>query len=166
MCRCWCLCTQACVHVYPPASVCVCFRLYTSLIFHDLLKTTPVDNSILSWIPTYHPPLCVLQLFPQIEEIMVQPLRDSRDHYEELKQIDDAMTEVGHLFSLNITLSFRVGVNSILNSSQLRKQTKFQFPLFLVEKHWRELEFLITHNQPGYLYQGRGGITRLCPTTF
>ncbi|XP_055735428.1 high affinity cGMP-specific 3',5'-cyclic phosphodiesterase 9A-like isoform X5 [Salvelinus fontinalis] len=32
-------------------------------------------------------------LFPQIEEIMVQPLRDSRDHYEELKQIDDAMTE-------------------------------------------------------------------------
>lgn len=97
---------------------------------------------------------------------MVQPLRDSRDHYEELKQIDDAMTEVGHLFSLNITLSFRVGVNSILNSSQLRKQTKFQFPLFLVEKHWRELEFLITHNQPGYLYQGRGGITRLCPTTF
>lgn len=36
----------------------------------------------------------VSQLFPQIEEIMVQPLRDSRDHYEELKQIDDAMTEV------------------------------------------------------------------------
>ncbi|XP_038830086.1 high affinity cGMP-specific 3',5'-cyclic phosphodiesterase 9A-like isoform X4 [Salvelinus namaycush] len=36
----------------------------------------------------------VLKLFPQIEEIMVQPLRDSRDHYEELKQIDDAMTEV------------------------------------------------------------------------
>lgn len=25
---------------------------------------------------------------------MVQPLRDSRDHYEELKQIDDAMSEV------------------------------------------------------------------------
>uniref|UniRef100_A0A673W6L5 Phosphodiesterase n=1 Tax=Salmo trutta TaxID=8032 RepID=A0A673W6L5_SALTR len=63
----------------------------------------------------------VMKLFPQIEEIMVQPLRDSRDHYEELKQIDDAMTEVGHLFSLNITLSFRVGVNSILNSRQLRK---------------------------------------------
>ncbi|CAF97496.1 unnamed protein product, partial [Tetraodon nigroviridis] len=36
----------------------------------------------------------VMKLFPQIEEIMVQPLRDSRDHYEELKQIDDAMTEV------------------------------------------------------------------------
>uniref|UniRef100_A0A8C2K7Q7 Phosphodiesterase n=1 Tax=Cyprinus carpio TaxID=7962 RepID=A0A8C2K7Q7_CYPCA len=35
----------------------------------------------------------VMKLFPQIEEIMVQPLRDSRDHYEELKQIDDAMTE-------------------------------------------------------------------------
>uniref|UniRef100_A0A673FNP7 Phosphodiesterase n=1 Tax=Sinocyclocheilus rhinocerous TaxID=307959 RepID=A0A673FNP7_9TELE len=35
----------------------------------------------------------VMTLFPQIEEIMVQPLRDSRDHYEELKQIDDAMSE-------------------------------------------------------------------------
>ncbi|KAA0701969.1 High affinity cGMP-specific 3',5'-cyclic phosphodiesterase 9A [Triplophysa tibetana] len=36
----------------------------------------------------------VMKLFPQIEEIMVQPLRDSRDHYEELKQIDDVMSEV------------------------------------------------------------------------
>lgn len=45
----------------------------------------------------------VQQLFPQIEEIMVQPLRDSRDHYEELKQIDDAMTEVEPiLFYLSI----------------------------------------------------------------
>lgn len=26
---------------------------------------------------------------------MVQPLRESRDRYEELKQIDDAMNEVG-----------------------------------------------------------------------
>ena len=40
------------------------------------------------------------QLFPQIEEIMVQPLRDSRDHYEELKQIDDAMTEVRPILSI------------------------------------------------------------------
>ncbi|XP_029428105.1 high affinity cGMP-specific 3',5'-cyclic phosphodiesterase 9A [Rhinatrema bivittatum] len=36
----------------------------------------------------------VMKLFPQIEEVMLQPLRDARDHYEELKQIDDAMTEV------------------------------------------------------------------------
>lgn len=36
-----------------------------------------------------------VQLFPQIEEAMVQPLRESRDRYEELKQIDDAMNEVG-----------------------------------------------------------------------
>uniref|UniRef100_A0A4W4GC71 Phosphodiesterase n=1 Tax=Electrophorus electricus TaxID=8005 RepID=A0A4W4GC71_ELEEL len=36
----------------------------------------------------------VMKLFPQIEEIVVQPLRDSRDHYEELKQIDEAMSEV------------------------------------------------------------------------
>lgn len=38
------------------------------------------------------------QLFPQIEEAMVQPLRESRDRYEELKQIDDAMNEVGLVF--------------------------------------------------------------------
>uniref|UniRef100_A0A673FYF5 Phosphodiesterase n=1 Tax=Sinocyclocheilus rhinocerous TaxID=307959 RepID=A0A673FYF5_9TELE len=36
----------------------------------------------------------VMKLFPQIEEVMVQPLRESRDRYEELKQIDDAMNEV------------------------------------------------------------------------
>uniref|UniRef100_A0A3B3IB13 Phosphodiesterase n=1 Tax=Oryzias latipes TaxID=8090 RepID=A0A3B3IB13_ORYLA len=35
----------------------------------------------------------VMKLFPQIEEIMVQPLRDSRDHYEELKQLEDAISE-------------------------------------------------------------------------
>ncbi|KAG9333408.1 hypothetical protein JZ751_012720 [Albula glossodonta] len=31
----------------------------------------------------------------KIEEVMVQPLRESRDRYEELKQIDDAMNEGG-----------------------------------------------------------------------
>ncbi|XP_067896180.1 high affinity cGMP-specific 3',5'-cyclic phosphodiesterase 9A [Heterodontus francisci] len=36
----------------------------------------------------------VMKLFPQIEEMMVQPLRDSRDRYEELKQIDDTTNEV------------------------------------------------------------------------
>lgn len=41
--------------------------------------------------------LCVFQLFPQIEEVMVQPLRESRDRYEELKQIDDAMNEVSRV---------------------------------------------------------------------
>ena len=42
--------------------------------------------------------VCVcVQLFPQIEELMVQPLRESRDRYEELKQIDDAMNEVRRL---------------------------------------------------------------------
>lgn len=37
---------------------------------------------------------------------MVQPLRDSRDHYEELKQIDDAMSQVYHKHptQLNITI--------------------------------------------------------------
>ncbi|KAK1789066.1 hypothetical protein P4O66_015019, partial [Electrophorus voltai] len=36
----------------------------------------------------------VMKLFPQIEEAMLQPLRESRDRYEELKQIDEAMNEI------------------------------------------------------------------------
>lgn len=32
---------------------------------------------------------------------MVQPLRESRDRYEELKQIDDAMNEVGVCFRVD-----------------------------------------------------------------
>ncbi|CAH1251268.1 PDE9A [Branchiostoma lanceolatum] len=32
-------------------------------------------------------------LFPSIEDCMVKPLRDARDYYEELKQMDDAMAE-------------------------------------------------------------------------
>uniref|UniRef100_A0AAX7SIJ6 High affinity cGMP-specific 3',5'-cyclic phosphodiesterase 9A n=1 Tax=Astatotilapia calliptera TaxID=8154 RepID=A0AAX7SIJ6_ASTCA len=35
----------------------------------------------------------VMKLFPQIEEVMVKPLRESRDRYEELKQTDDAVNE-------------------------------------------------------------------------
>ncbi|XP_069750580.1 high affinity cGMP-specific 3',5'-cyclic phosphodiesterase 9A-like isoform X1 [Narcine bancroftii] len=42
-------------------------------------------------IPTFE---TLMKLFPQIEEATVQPLRDSRDRYEELKQIDDAMNEL------------------------------------------------------------------------
>uniref|UniRef100_A0A8C6ZAD9 Phosphodiesterase n=6 Tax=Tinamidae TaxID=8803 RepID=A0A8C6ZAD9_NOTPE len=36
----------------------------------------------------------VTKLFPEVEEVMLQPLWESRDRYEELKQIDDAMKEV------------------------------------------------------------------------
>ncbi|KAM8927630.1 high affinity cGMP-specific 3',5'-cyclic phosphodiesterase 9A-like [Pelodytes ibericus] len=36
----------------------------------------------------------VMLLFPQIEEVMVKPLRDARDHYEELRQIEEAMADV------------------------------------------------------------------------
>nr|XP_013001536.1 high affinity cGMP-specific 3',5'-cyclic phosphodiesterase 9A isoform X3 [Cavia porcellus] len=36
----------------------------------------------------------VTKLFPVVEELMLQPLRESRDHYEELKQMDDAMKEL------------------------------------------------------------------------
>ncbi|XP_034511045.1 high affinity cGMP-specific 3',5'-cyclic phosphodiesterase 9A isoform X1 [Ailuropoda melanoleuca] len=35
----------------------------------------------------------VTKLFPVVEEIMLQPLWESRDRYEELKQMDDAMKE-------------------------------------------------------------------------
>ncbi|EOA93668.1 High affinity cGMP-specific 3',5'-cyclic phosphodiesterase 9A, partial [Anas platyrhynchos] len=38
----------------------------------------------------------VTKLFPEVEEVMLQPLWESRDRYEELKQIDDAMREVSH----------------------------------------------------------------------
>uniref|UniRef100_A0A8D0HDM5 High affinity cGMP-specific 3',5'-cyclic phosphodiesterase 9A n=1 Tax=Sphenodon punctatus TaxID=8508 RepID=A0A8D0HDM5_SPHPU len=36
----------------------------------------------------------VTKLFPEVEEVMLQPLWESRDRYEELKQIDDGMKEV------------------------------------------------------------------------
>uniref|UniRef100_A0A2K5PA24 Phosphodiesterase n=1 Tax=Cebus imitator TaxID=2715852 RepID=A0A2K5PA24_CEBIM len=36
----------------------------------------------------------VTKLFPMVEEIMLQPLWESRDRYEELKRIDDAMKEL------------------------------------------------------------------------
>uniref|UniRef100_A0A665W0Y1 High affinity cGMP-specific 3',5'-cyclic phosphodiesterase 9A n=1 Tax=Echeneis naucrates TaxID=173247 RepID=A0A665W0Y1_ECHNA len=48
----------------------------------------------------------VMKLFPQIEEAMVQPLRESRDRYEELKQIDDAMNEVRLIFCVCKSVSF------------------------------------------------------------
>uniref|UniRef100_H3APQ2 Phosphodiesterase n=1 Tax=Latimeria chalumnae TaxID=7897 RepID=H3APQ2_LATCH len=46
----------------------------------------------------------VMKLFPQIEEVMVQPLRESRDRYEELKQIDEAMNEGQRKKSESLTL--------------------------------------------------------------
>jgi high affinity cGMP-specific 3',5'-cyclic phosphodiesterase 9 len=36
----------------------------------------------------------VTKLFPTVEELMLQPLWESRDRYEELKQLDDAMKEL------------------------------------------------------------------------
>ncbi|KAM3922518.1 high affinity cGMP-specific 3',5'-cyclic phosphodiesterase 9A [Leptodactylus fuscus] len=36
----------------------------------------------------------VMKLFPQIEEVMVRPLQEARDHYEELMQLEEAMAEV------------------------------------------------------------------------
>ncbi|XP_036831167.1 high affinity cGMP-specific 3',5'-cyclic phosphodiesterase 9A isoform X5 [Oncorhynchus mykiss] len=46
----------------------------------------------------------VMKLFPQIDKVMIQPLRESRDRYEELKQIDDAMREVQKNKSENLTM--------------------------------------------------------------
>ncbi|XP_041699650.1 high affinity cGMP-specific 3',5'-cyclic phosphodiesterase 9A isoform X1 [Coregonus clupeaformis] len=46
----------------------------------------------------------VMKLFPQIEDVMIQPLKESRDRYEELKQIDDAMNEVQKKKSENLTM--------------------------------------------------------------
>lgn len=39
-------------------------------------------------------PVSLSQLFPVAEELMLQPLWESRDRYEELKQLDDAAKEV------------------------------------------------------------------------
>ncbi|XP_077312298.1 high affinity cGMP-specific 3',5'-cyclic phosphodiesterase 9A [Lithobates pipiens] len=36
----------------------------------------------------------MMKLFPQIEEAMVRPLQEARDHYEELMQLEEAMAEV------------------------------------------------------------------------
>nr|DBA16495.1 TPA: hypothetical protein GDO54_003883 [Pyxicephalus adspersus] len=36
----------------------------------------------------------VMKLFPQIEEVMVRPLQEARDHYEELMQLEQAMAEL------------------------------------------------------------------------
>ena len=35
----------------------------------------------------------VVQVFPQIEEVMVKPLRLSKDRYEEMKNKEDAAKE-------------------------------------------------------------------------
>ncbi|XP_075599043.1 high affinity cGMP-specific 3',5'-cyclic phosphodiesterase 9A isoform X2 [Balearica regulorum gibbericeps] len=45
----------------------------------------------------------VTKLFPEVEEVMLQPLWESRDRYEELKQIDDAMKELQKKKSENLT---------------------------------------------------------------
>ena len=72
-----------------------------------------------SWShPTLPPFSFSSQLFPQIEEMMVQPLRDSRDHYEELKQQnDDAMTEVAHFFPPHVSADFRDSLLSTTTNS-------------------------------------------------
>ncbi|KAJ7416611.1 hypothetical protein BTVI_35173 [Pitangus sulphuratus] len=45
----------------------------------------------------------VTKLFPEVEEVMLQPLWESRDHYEGLKQIDDATKELQKQKSESLT---------------------------------------------------------------
>uniref|UniRef100_A0A8C0J8M2 High affinity cGMP-specific 3',5'-cyclic phosphodiesterase 9A n=1 Tax=Chelonoidis abingdonii TaxID=106734 RepID=A0A8C0J8M2_CHEAB len=41
----------------------------------------------------------VTKLFPEVDEVMLQPLWESRDRYEELKQLDDAMKEASYTYA-------------------------------------------------------------------
>nr|XP_042715144.1 high affinity cGMP-specific 3',5'-cyclic phosphodiesterase 9A isoform X3 [Chrysemys picta bellii] len=45
----------------------------------------------------------VTKLFPEVDEVMLQPLWESRDRYEELKQLDDAMKELQKKKSTSLT---------------------------------------------------------------
>ncbi|XP_037759326.1 high affinity cGMP-specific 3',5'-cyclic phosphodiesterase 9A isoform X2 [Chelonia mydas] len=45
----------------------------------------------------------VTKLFPEVDEVMLQPLWESRDRYEELKQLDDAMKELQKKKSASLT---------------------------------------------------------------
>uniref|UniRef100_A0A4W5PHB6 Phosphodiesterase n=1 Tax=Hucho hucho TaxID=62062 RepID=A0A4W5PHB6_9TELE len=73
----------------------------------------------------------VMKLFPQIEEIMVQPLRDSRDHYEELKQIDDAMTEVKP-FSSHLVSFVLQGTEEKNREQVIRRKEEINFSCKLI----------------------------------
>jgi hypothetical protein len=39
-----------------------------------------------------------------------------------------------------VTLGVKTSLKVVFNSNQFRNNTKFQFQMFLIEKHWRELE--------------------------
>lgn len=77
-------------------------------MFETVMKVGPTDVCLYEHfdlkLMSFKPCGVFRQLFPQIEEIMVQPLRDSRDHYEELKQIDDAMTEVEPIIFIYLSI--------------------------------------------------------------
>ncbi|EPY88128.1 cGMP phosphodiesterase A2-like protein [Camelus ferus] len=61
-------------------------------MFETVTKKTLLIYAHLHLTPP-HPAQGCRQLFPAVEELMLQPLWESRDRYEELKQIDDAMKE-------------------------------------------------------------------------
>lgn len=48
---------------------------------------------------------------------MVQPLRESRDRYEELKQIDDAMNEVNSEHDYSVCVCFKLALAIYILSS-------------------------------------------------
>ncbi|XP_063797927.1 high affinity cGMP-specific 3',5'-cyclic phosphodiesterase 9A-like [Pseudophryne corroboree] len=42
----------------------------------------------------------IMKLFPQIEEVMVWPLQEARDHYEELVQLEEAMADPNAFYQI------------------------------------------------------------------
>ncbi|KAL8190467.1 UNVERIFIED_CONTAM: High affinity cAMP-specific and IBMX-insensitive 3',5'-cyclic phosphodiesterase 9A [Gekko kuhli] len=58
----------------------------------------------------------ITKLFPEVEEVLLQPLWESRDRYEQLKQIDDSMKESPtQILEASLhSLSFPISINAIL----------------------------------------------------
>lgn len=48
----------------------------------------------------------LLQLFPQLYDVIVKPLIDARDRYEVMKESDDK--KVGHSFSVSVDLCLQI----------------------------------------------------------
>ncbi|KAE8592159.1 hypothetical protein XENTR_v10018663 [Xenopus tropicalis] len=52
----------------------------------------------------------VMKLFPHIEEVMVLPLREARDHYEELMEIEEALAEVQQKKSATLSIGGKLQI--------------------------------------------------------
>ena len=54
---------------------------YNHLGYHLIVAPTATECTVLL--------LMFLQLFPQLQTVMVEPLKTARDHWEKLKEQDD-----------------------------------------------------------------------------